>query len=827
MQLITEQREVRHGHIFCGIGGGAKGFNRGHARVGNMVAKMRCVGGIDVDAGAIRTFERQARARGTVTDLFSLEQHRAFHGREPPPGWREADEHDVREAFDERPHILFLSAPCKGFSGLLSEKASGSPRYQALNALTLRAVDLALRAYADDPVELIVFENVPRIATRGRSLLDEIIALLRRHGYAVAETTHDCGELGGLAQSRKRFLLVARHQEKVPPFLYEPPRHRLRGVGEVLELLPHPLSGLGGPMHRMPALQWKTWVRLAFVEAGKDWRSLNDLAVRDGVLRDFGIVPGSGYSGSYGVRRWEEPARTIGARSGPTNNANSVADPRVRGPFSTFRVNEWEDPAGTITGQRNPSGHALSVADPRVPANDFHGLRVNGWAETPGAVTTQRSPGSSAQSVADPRVPNLCTDAPLPVEDPRAPDGKGWGKYHVAPADEPVRTVIAGSTTGNGAFGVADPRIQEGQNGRLGVIEWDDAAGTVRGEAHPSNGAFAVADVRVDGHRDSVQLGVRAWDQPAPVITSNMAAGAGPNSVADPRLRNGKRFNNLFRIVPWGEPSVAVAGPGGAAMGPAVADPRPAYRNDAHQSILRVTPWDGPRGAVTSATYQQNGAGAVADPRYSNWHPGASSSKLRVTEWEDAARPITGAQQVASGAGAVADPRPTCLAPDREAYLTGGHYGVVGWQQPGYAVTGSGQHDNGFNTVADPRTSVPASTDRSENGSLPAPSDRLVCVIVARDGTWHRPFTTLDLAAIQGMVDPEEQLVLEGLSDSAWREWIGNMVPPPAAEAVGSVMADVLLRAWAGETFALSSLPIWVRNVGVALSLKPQDLPHE
>ena len=73
-------------------------------------------------------------------------------------------------------------------------------------------------------MELILLENVPRIASRGRALLDRMTALLRAYGYAVAETTHDCGELGGLAQSRKRFLLLARHQQKVPPFLYEPPK---------------------------------------------------------------------------------------------------------------------------------------------------------------------------------------------------------------------------------------------------------------------------------------------------------------------------------------------------------------------------------------------------------------------------------------------------------------------------------------------------------------------------------------------------------------------------------------------------------------------------
>jgi site-specific DNA-cytosine methylase len=61
---------------------------------------------------------------------------------------------------------------------------------------------LTLEAFQYDPPELIIFENVPRIARRGRALLDRIGALLRHYGYAVAATTHDCGELGGLAQTR-------------------------------------------------------------------------------------------------------------------------------------------------------------------------------------------------------------------------------------------------------------------------------------------------------------------------------------------------------------------------------------------------------------------------------------------------------------------------------------------------------------------------------------------------------------------------------------------------------------------------------------------------
>src|SRR3546814_6477814 len=62
--------------------------------------------------------------------------------------------------------------------------------------------------------------------------------------------------------------------------------------------------------------QWKTWVRLAFVEPGKDWRSLNRLAVENGVLRDFGIIPEMALrDNAYGVCRWDDRGPLITSRS--------------------------------------------------------------------------------------------------------------------------------------------------------------------------------------------------------------------------------------------------------------------------------------------------------------------------------------------------------------------------------------------------------------------------------------------------------------------------------------------------------------------------------
>jgi site-specific DNA-cytosine methylase len=711
---MTEVREIRHGHLFCGLGGGAKGFNRGQARAGNMVAKFRCVGGIDNDPASVRDFERLAGVKGTVLDLFDRSQYIAFHGKEPPAGWREALPSDIHQAFGhEHPHILFLSAPCKGFSGLLSESRSKSDKYQALNRLTLRGIWLTLEAYRDDPIELLVFENVPRIASRGRALLDQITGLLRNYGYAVAETTHDCGELGGLAQSRKRFLLVARHVEKVPPFLYEPEKKALRGVGEVLGRMPLPGDLRAGPMHKLPALQWKTWVRLAFVEAGGDWRTLKKLNVKDGVLADYLLMPASLYHGAYGVKGWDQTAATVTSKNQPSSGHYAVADPRIDGhPRSVQHgVLGWKDTAGVVTGKMFVGGGSHAIADPRLgerAGRQNNVFRVVRWTEASAAITAGAGPTAGGVAVADPRF--------------AWKDGAHENKMRVTGWDGPARAVTGSDRVGSGALSIADPRTGFGDSTHhnvLHVTDWDSHAKTVTGADHLTGGALAVADPRPDWNRQGGNLKVVDWDESAPVIHG-----------------------------------------GGKGV--------------------------------------QGGSLSVADRR---------TGALGVVDWNENAGTIAGESFPSNGAFSVADPRPACVKEKGDQYETGGHYGVIPWDRPANVVNANARWDNGFHNVADPR--------------LPAADERVVALIIAADGTWHRPFTTFELAGLQSLVDPEEQLALDGLSDSAWRERIGNAVPPEAAEAIAGVMGTTLLLAWSGETFLLSEMKIWVRQVAVALSVKP------
>jgi hypothetical protein len=155
-------REIRHFHLFCGLGGGAKGFNKATPRVGNMVGKFRCIGGIDVDASAIRDFEHLTGTPGTVLDLFDRSQFTDFHGMEPPAGWREAGPMNIRAAAGgEYPLIVFRSAPCKGFSGLLSENRSRTAKYQALNRLTVRVEGGLITGTNSADGKSHVFKGIP------------------------------------------------------------------------------------------------------------------------------------------------------------------------------------------------------------------------------------------------------------------------------------------------------------------------------------------------------------------------------------------------------------------------------------------------------------------------------------------------------------------------------------------------------------------------------------------------------------------------------------------------------------------------------------------
>ncbi len=131
-------------------------------------------------------------------------------------------------------------------------------------------------------------------------------------------------------------------------------------------------------------------------------------------------------------------------------------------------------------------------------------------------------------------------------------------------------------------------------------------------------------------------------------------------------------------------------------------------------------------------------------------------------------------------------------------------------------TSGADLHAGSFQ-VADPRI-VPQPRYRimtlAEAIDLDLPLDKpppFIPVIVAEDGTWHRPLTTLELAVLQSFppIFDGKPLVLAGRSHTRWREAIGNAVPPMAALKIAEQLLRTLLLAAIGA-WSMSNEAIWV-----------------
>jgi site-specific DNA-cytosine methylase len=138
---------------------------------------------------------------------------------------------------------------------------------------------------------------------------------------------------------------------------------------------------------------------------------------------------------------------------------------------------------------------------------------------------------------------------------------------------------------------------------------------------------------------------------------------------------------------------------------------------------------------------------------------------------------------------------------------------LLSWHEAAKTVTGAAGIDNGPFAVCDPR--IPdAPLFVIHDVRKPPPR---APVIVAKDGTWHRPLTTLELAALQSLptrMPDGSPLRLAGKSQSGWRERIGNAVPPSTAKAIAEQMLVTLVQADL-ERFALSGdHEVWVERAG-------------
>lgn len=488
MNRLFDERVYSAFFLFGGLGGGPVGMQASRSEFRGVQARFTVIGSVDCDPLANDDFEMFTGVPATQVDLFSREDYIAFHGSEPPAEWREATPEDILKAAGRMcPDVIFLSAPCKGFSGLLPTKSAQSEKYQALNRLTVRGMKLTLEAFKDNLPSFIIFENVPRITTRGENLLKAIKKMLKKVGYEFHEGYHDCGVIGGLGQHRRRYLLVARNTAKVSNYLYQPPELRVKSIGEVIGPLPMPDDPAGGPMHRMPNLEWKTAVRLALIDAGADWRCLENIP-----YEKYGIVPMplEYFKHSYKVHDFNQAAGTITGACSPSNGAICVADPRLsHSPREGFmKIQDWELPSTTIVGSASATSlnGAACISDPRLnQRGNRHPsvYKVVRFDEPAPCVTGTRF-GSGAPAIADPRT--------------NFKPGTHKMIYRVQDFNEPARTITGALRPNNGAPSIADPRLGcSCRNGSYGVMDWDKPGVTVTGSGDIHSGCTAVADPRI------------------------------------------------------------------------------------------------------------------------------------------------------------------------------------------------------------------------------------------------------------------------------------------------------------------------------------------
>lgn len=757
---------------FCGIGGGALGFSRAKASLDRhgITGRVEVVGGIDIDPAACRDFERIVGAPALCTDVRALTPTtlRAFAG-------------------DKAPHGVHGSHPCVGSTDLISDAKASEKHYQDLNRLLLDWTKLALETWSEEPPLFQLFENVPGITRRAREPLLETCALLEKHRYRLHAGVHNLGKLGGLAQIRDRFLLIARWEPRVQVFIYQPKEHRVRGCGEVLGPLPLPGDPRGGPMHALPDISAKNEVRLSLIRPGKDWKDIartldaleawraswgrwravrveelpEDLApdpttdeVRWSRYRcdDWGApastIAGSGSNGAYGVTderiapeadaAWykgkyspmpsEEPSRTV--IGGSANGASYYVDPRLSANpdryAHKYALPELDAPARTVTGAVQVDSGLGCVVDVRLssaPTSYANLYGLRSFASPTLTITGASRPAQGAPS----------------VEDLRVPHGHPW-TYGVLGAGDPAHTITgATGAPGCGPFSFADARIRKTPFAAgYGVLAPHRPAGTITGESFVPNGAFALVDVRLGCAPFNATYGLRGWTQPSLTVTGELQIDNGPAAVSDPRPSGLEEPPFDGAVFACADSAELVATRGA---------PRPRLASVAL-----------PKGKRRAAAAEKRGARPTPRVSYAR-----AEELLAARFWVRADTRIPG------------NPPLRVL------------FAIHDWNR--------------------------------------APRYRIVLPSVS--GYWHRALTAWECLVLQSFdaFDAEGRAwVLDGENVTAWRKAIGNAVPPLAAQAIAVQLLLTQLHAEAG-LFTLSSaavwvgarkLPEWIRGLGVA-----------
>ena len=274
--LQRDQPQITGVDLFCGAGGLTYGLRE---------AGIDVVAGIDIDA----------RARY------------AFHANNAPADFLEWD---LESTPSERVAKLYGSAnirllagcaPCQPFSKYTNGQCAHR-KWGLISDFSRYVRDLA--------PEVVMMENVPELATRGRSVFEEFLSTLEAHDYSVSWEIVDCARYG-VPQHRKRLTLLA--SRLGPIALPKPTRaaKRPRTVRQVIGCLPPLAAGAMDGQDHLHVAARVSPLNLERLQATPHDGGSRSAWPKRLLPACYLRSSGARYTSIYGRLSWDKPAGTI------------------------------------------------------------------------------------------------------------------------------------------------------------------------------------------------------------------------------------------------------------------------------------------------------------------------------------------------------------------------------------------------------------------------------------------------------------------------------------------------------------------------------------
>lgn len=357
-QVFIEDRgnplsSIRTVDAFCGCGGLTLGATQAAIAVGR---RLEAVAAIDVDEGGLEVHKANFKTKHVLhTSVSALVD---FHVSGSGVNSRFAYEPEIINpalAAEIGKIDLFLAGPpCQGHSNLNNKTRREDPR----NLLYLTAVALAVGLKA----KMILIENVPEVVNDRSDVVTSAKALLKANGYNFLDTGILAAHEMGWAQTRKRFFLVAAHQE------FSDDQITLKAVASGLK---REALGLGwaigdlmqdskgfittGVMDTVPALSDENRSRI-------DWLFKNDAYELPNEERPDCHKDGHTYPSVYGRMFWDKPAQTIttGFLTPGRGRYIHPIQQRVITPREAARIQAFPDNFKFVVNGHDPARAALT-----------------------------------------------------------------------------------------------------------------------------------------------------------------------------------------------------------------------------------------------------------------------------------------------------------------------------------------------------------------------------------------------------------------------------------------------------------------------------------